>query len=109
MRQEQADKPTVQTRGEGVKQLEGLRIIQGDDGVEAFADPRHALHHRQLGKPRLGMLEKPLGVERRVHRRHFAGDVLQAFDVEDFLEGWGALLGHRGFQGVRETSGIPAR
>ena len=99
MRQEQADKSAVQARGQGVKQFEALCIVQRDHRVQAFADPRHPLHHRQLGQPGLGMPEKALGVERRVHRRHFAGDVVQAFEVEDILEGRGALVGHRLFQG----------
>jgi hypothetical protein len=95
VRQEQADKPAVEARGEGVKQRERLRIIQRDHRMQALTDPRHALHHRQLAQTGLGVLEKTLGVERRVHRRHLGGDVLQAFDVEDFFEGRGALVGHR--------------
>lgn len=92
--EEQADKTTVQARGQGIQKLEGLCIVQGDHRVQAFTDAGHALHHRQPGKVLAGVLEKPPGIERRVHRAHLIGDVLQALEVEDFLEGRGALVGH---------------
>ena len=55
--------------------------------MQALADPRHALHHRQFGQPVIGQFQERLRIDGRVHRAHFAGDVFKARGIEDFLEG----------------------
>jgi len=85
VRQAHADESAVEAGGEFAQDFEGIFVVQRQHGVQAFADAGHALHHRQFRQPLVGVLEKRLGLERRVHGAHFAGDVLQAFGVEDFL------------------------
>jgi hypothetical protein len=76
--------------------------------MQAFADAGHALHHRQIRQAGLGQFQEALRIELRIDRRHLGGDVLEAFGVEDFLEGRGGLVGsHCKFLDRRYLSSRP--
>ncbi|MNY40308.1 hypothetical protein D3C86_1750440 [compost metagenome] len=64
--------------------------------MQALADPGHALHDAELCQAGLGQLQEAPGLEWRIDRGHFAGDVLEALGVEDFLEGRRLLVSHGG-------------
>jgi hypothetical protein len=93
VRQAHADEAAVEAWGEGTQQLQRRFITQRQYRVQAFADAGHALHHRQLRQAGPGQLQERLGIELGIDRGHFGGDVMEAFGVEDFLQGGGGLVG----------------
>ncbi|MNI14031.1 hypothetical protein D3C73_672810 [compost metagenome] len=93
VRQRDRDEAAVEAWGEGAQYVERVFVTQWQRGVQAFADPGHALHDRQLGQAFIGHFQEGGSVEIGVNRARLGGDVLEALGVEDFLEGRGGLVG----------------